>query len=103
MGKGEGNAPQLRTRAGSKDGGGHLRRGIPYGNWVSDGVCVLHGKLEPSQGGSGCTDEAFAQLYEDLFKNSGKEQDVREGSGRQDGTGCGYQTADRGTGAGNEK
>ena len=64
-----------------------MRRGIPYGDSVPDGICFLHRELEPSAGRSGCVDEAASELYEDLSEDGGEEPYVCQSSGRQDETG----------------
>ncbi len=48
MGEKKGDAEELRACARSENGRDYLRRGLPNGDTVFDGVCIFHGKLEPA-------------------------------------------------------
>ena len=54
---------------GSKECGNSLCCSVRPWCEIPDGLCIFHRELEQTEGRSGCTDEASAQLYEDLSEN----------------------------------
>ena len=52
------------------------------GDQIFDGLCILHGELEPPVGRGQCVDEASAKLYEDLSEDRREKPDAGSGHRR---------------------
>ena len=52
------------------------------GDQIFDGLCILHGELEPPVGRGQCVDEASAKLYEDLSEDRREKPDAVRGHRR---------------------